>query len=338
MGQSTSSQSDTSSQWYPDFVKNELPVDLKGKTIAVTGCTTGMGHCFARTVIEKRAENVLLLNRDSDRSRKAEETLRQSIVEGSGTKIETIPCDLKDFESIKAAAIKIKSKYEAIDVLVNNAGIMAFDDLATTDGFDVQMQTNHLSHFLLSSQLMPLLNRAAELRGQARIVNHGSKMRAVPDSPLDARYFEKNGGNLGGDSSLAKYKRYQQSKRANLVFTVALSKKLTAADSKVISTVAAPGFAWSNLQTTSHSAQGIVGWGIHMSKVMAQSVEDGTMPLLAAAFSPKATTGTFWAPSQRMELVGPPQNTPIEDRSKNDEACELLWKTSEAATGVKFDI
>ena len=155
-----------------------------------------------------------------------------------------IPCDLQDLESVRKAAEEVKSKYpQGLNVLCNNAGVMALKDEATKDGFDVQMQTNHLSHFLLTKQLYPLLETAANRDGEARIVNHSSIARR--GRALDPKYFGKNGGNLGGNGSSmifggARWVRYQQTKLANLVFTYALHEKLLAKNSKVKAIVAHP--------------------------------------------------------------------------------------------------
>ena len=100
---------------------------------------------------------------------------------------------------------------------------MALPDVATVDGYDVQMQTNHLSHFLLASIVLPALQTAAEVSGSARIVGHSSAARKSPGTPCDAKYYGKNGGDLGGDSAtVPKWERYHQSKLANVLFTGAL--------------------------------------------------------------------------------------------------------------------
>merc|ERR1719193_367839 len=133
-----------------------------------------------------------------------------------------------------------------LDVLCNNAGVMACADVATVDGCDVQMQTNHLSHFLLTQQLWPLLTKAAEERGEARVVNHSSIARK--GKPLGQRYLGPNGGNLGGDSAGAlfngpRWERYHQTKLANLAFTFALRDRClaaTGASSKVKALCAHP--------------------------------------------------------------------------------------------------
>lgn len=106
-----------------------------------------------------------------------------------------------DFDSVRNCAEEVKSAFGKVDVLCCNAGVMAMPDKATKDGYDVQMQTNHLSHFLLTKELYPLLENAAKENGEARVVNHSSGARSYPRTPLGAKYFGKNGGNLGGDGS-----------------------------------------------------------------------------------------------------------------------------------------
>ena len=154
----------------------------------------GTGQIIAQTSVDKGAATVLLLNRPSDRATKAEADLRKSIPEGSKTNVESIPCDLQDFESVKQAASLIKSKYEAIDVLCNNAGVMALEDVATKDGYDVQMQTNHLSHFLLTKELYPLLKKARDLRGEARVVHHSSARSQASWHSIGSQVFGKEWG------------------------------------------------------------------------------------------------------------------------------------------------
>jgi NAD(P)-dependent dehydrogenase (short-subunit alcohol dehydrogenase family) len=114
-------------KYLPAFEADELP-SLDKKVVVITGCTSGTGLVFAKVAVRKGAASVLLLNRPSDRATKAEEYIKAEIPEGSNTKVEAIPCDLQDFESVKAAAKTIKDKYDAVDVLCNNAGVMAMDD------------------------------------------------------------------------------------------------------------------------------------------------------------------------------------------------------------------
>jgi NAD(P)-dependent dehydrogenase (short-subunit alcohol dehydrogenase family) len=337
MGVSTSKPHPIESKWFPEF-EEKLP-SLEGKTVAITGCTSGTGLVVAKTCVKKQAKNVLMLNRSSDRATKAEEEVKTLVKDGQDTHVETIPCDLQDFESVREAARTIKSKYEAVDVLCNNAGVMALDDIATKDGYDVQSQTNHLSHFLLTKELFPLLKRAGELRGEARIVHHSSMARMGP--PLEAKYFEKNGGNLGGDGNSvffggAKWKRYHQTKLANTVMTVELAKRLEGTSTGIKAAVAAPGLAATNLQVTTAQTGGMSGSSMWIMR-MAQSAEDGSMPILAACFDPSTSSGDMWEPSLRGKMVGPAVKVKHDKNSLDPEQGKMLWEKSEAAVG-KFEI
>lgn len=146
----------------------------------------------------------------------------------SKTVIKTVPCDLMDLDSVKQAALQVSDEvelYDGLDVLANNAGIMAFPDIRTINGFDVQMQTNHLSHFLLTQSLLPSLQCAATSREEARIVQHSSGARlfkqgstSSSDGTLEAQYFERCAPNtLGGNALSACGTRYHMTKLANAV-------------------------------------------------------------------------------------------------------------------------
>jgi NAD(P)-dependent dehydrogenase (short-subunit alcohol dehydrogenase family) len=290
----------------------------------------------AKTVASKGASVVLLLNRPSARATAAEQAVKD--VAAEGTVVETIACDLQSFESVKTAAAAVLKKYPAVDVLCNNAGVMALEDTATMDGYDVQMQTNHLSHFLLTRELLPALTKASELRGEARVVNHSSMARL--GAPLQAKYLEKKGGDLGGDGSYfalpfsgGKWDRYHQTKLANVVFTLGLADRLKAVNSKVITTVAAPGFAATNLQASSAGLGSISNLII---SPMSQSGEDGTMPLLSACFLP-AESGEFMEPSLGGKTKGPVAKFELEKECVDAEARKMLWEKSEEACG-KFSI
>lgn len=304
---------------------------LAGKVVAITGCTTGTGYVAARTCARKGA-HVIMLNRTSERSAKAEAALRD---EGTVTPIE---CDLQSFESVRAAAATMREKFaeSGVDVMFNNAAVMALRDRATADGYDVQMQTNHLSHFLLNREVMPLLEKAAADRGGARIVTHSSLARKGP--PLEERYFGKNGdGHLGGDGNSmicggARWKRYHQSKLANTVYTLALQERLETRGCAVAAVACAPGLAATNLQSTTYN-----DGGMYETFVMsfAQSAEDGTMPLLHAGLDGAVKGGEFWEPGKGGGAHGPPART---DLSKEKECVDpavraRLWAWSEAAVG-----
>jgi NAD(P)-dependent dehydrogenase (short-subunit alcohol dehydrogenase family) len=194
------------SKYYPEFERTSVP-NLHGKVVVITGCTTGTGFVAAQCAARKGAEAILMLNRPSERATAAEVSVKEQVPATESTKVETIACDLQDLSSVKEAIKAIQAKYQKIDVLCNNAGVMALEDVATKDGYDIQVQTNHLSHFLLTKELFPLLQKSDD----GRIVQHSSMARH--GGPLEAKYFEKNGGNLGGNGNSmmfqgARWKRY----------------------------------------------------------------------------------------------------------------------------------
>ena len=321
---------------FPTF-KDKMP-DLTGKTFVITGTTSGTGKVAALTLVEKGAR-VLMLNRKSTRSEKVQQDIQSAFPNGD---VQTVECDLQSFESVQLAADQIQSlcAETGIYALINNAGIMAMPDEATEDGFDTQMQTNHLSHFLLTRELFPLLEKAAETHGESRIVNHSSVARkGVPK--LEAKYLEANGGNLGGNGSNmlfgARWKRYGQTKLANAAFTAALHQKLTQAGSKVKALVAHPGFANTELQVTTSNAGGMAGWTSWFAKFVSQSPEDGTLGLLSCAVLPEAKSGEFWGPgSGMMATKGEAKPFGMEKQYDNETTKEMIWSKSCAAIGKDF--
>jgi NAD(P)-dependent dehydrogenase (short-subunit alcohol dehydrogenase family) len=304
--------------------------DMTGKVVVITGTTSGTGYVCAREVAKKGAA-VVLLNRKSER---AENALHQLKMEVPAGKFDAITCDLQSFESVRHAAESIKAKYELVDALINNAGVMALPDQATPDGYDVQMQTNALSHFLLTKELFPLLKKSDE----GRIVNHSSMARLGP--PLESKYFEKKGGELGGDGTQEenfgfqgpRWMRYHQTKLANAAFTYGLKNKLEAANvSNVIPLLAHPGLAKTELATTSASVGGMDAKAEFMN--MAQSAEDGATGIIRAAMDPKAKSGDFYGPSGDGWNGFPELLTP-EDLLFDEANLKVNWEGCEKAVGT----
>ncbi|CAE8667299.1 unnamed protein product [Polarella glacialis] len=319
---------------------------MDGKTVAITGCTTGTGYICAQVCAELGAV-VLMLNRPSARADAALQALQQAV---PGCQAYKVPCDLMSFASVRQAGQQLRSlastsrHHVGLDVLCNNAGIMGMKDEATGDGCDTQMQTNHLSHFLLTAEVWPLLEKAAGLRGEARVVNHSSGARSMPKKPMDATYLQQNGGNLGGDElgwtpfSGARWTRYQQTKLANVVFTYALRDRAAACNSKVKALVAHPGLAATNLQVTSASDGGMgQGFTDFLMSNVAQSGEDGSTGLIRCCCDPEAKSGDFFGPSG-LTGTGPCVLLPSEpEESFADEASrKMLWEVSCEVTKANF--
>ncbi|MGB6035154.1 MAG: SDR family NAD(P)-dependent oxidoreductase [Cryomorphaceae bacterium] len=303
--------------------------NMTGKVVVITGTTSGTGYICAREVAKKGAK-VVLLNRKSERAEKALKELQSEVPDGQ---FDSIECDLQSFASVEDAIAWIKSKYEVIDVLVNNAGVMALEDKSTEDGYDVQMQTNVLSHFLLTKELFPLIAKSKE----GRIVNHSSGARL--GGPLKSEYFGKNGGNLGGDGTEEenfkfqgpRWERYHQTKLANAVFTYALKEKLEQAGiENVMPLLAHPGLALTQLQVTSASTGGMDKDAEFMNQ--AQSAEDGAAGIIRAAMDPEAKSGNFYGPSSGWS--GFPDVLTPEELLYDPENIRTFWEGCEKAVGT----
>ena len=315
---------------------------LEGKTVAITGTTSGTGFVSA-LACGKLGARVLLLNRPSERATAALSELKTKNSNGDFTQID---CDLQSFESVREAAKNLRVLCpEGLDVLCNNAGVMALEDLATDDGFDVQMQTNHLSHFLLTKLCFDLLEHAGNARGEARVVNHSSIARKQVRK-LEAAYLQKTGGNLGGNGASmffggGRWIRYGQTKLANAAFTACLHKKLQAKGSKVKAMVAHPGLAETDLQTTTVKDGGMGEWFTKQLMKMGQSREDGALGILTCIAHPDAQSGQFFGPGMGgmfTALKGPAMGFPLETSYDNPETREILWANSCAAIEEEFNI
>ena len=302
--------------------------DMTGKVVAITGTTSGTGFVCAREVAKKGA-TVILLNRDSQRAEKTLEQLRKDVPEAT---FDWVPCDLQNFEGVRKAMKTIQSKYEVLDILINNAGVMALQDNATSDGYDVQIQTNVLSHFLITKELFPLLKKSE----QARIVNHTSMARLGP--PLEPQYFEAKGGSLGGDGTEEENKnfkgprwmRYHQTKLANAAFTYGLKRKLEEANiTNIIPLLAHPGLALTNLQVTTAKDGGMDGNSAFMNQ--AQTAEDGATGIIRAAMDPEVKSGNFYGPIEGWK--GFPDLLTPEDFLYNDLNVNINWDGCEKAVG-----
>lgn len=324
---------------------------MEGKVFAITGCTSGTGLTLAIAVAELKAK-VLLLNRPSARAEAALAQVKAAAETAGGPEPVAIACDLLSFAKTRAAGEELKKVCGSggLDVLCNNAGIMGNGDDATEDGVDVQMCVNHLAAFLLTKYAMPCLEKAASLRGEARVVQHSSALRCMDEkgweNKLKAKYLEKNGGNLGGTVTVyapggPNYQRYQQSKLANVVFTYALNDRLKAKGSKVKALVAHPGVAPTSLHGGADPGRMMrcLAWMIMHSE------EDGTMGLAMCCCDPNAKSGEFYGPAGKglqqahdsASYKGKAVLLP-EVELADAEAREMLWRVSNETTGAGFKL
>ena len=319
-----------------DKIVGQLP-RLDGKLIAITGTTTGTGNVAAETVLALGGE-LVLFNRKSGRSDSALGVLKEKFPSAAVTQIN---CDLSDFSSVREAAQTYLLKFggRGLDVLTNNAGVMAFDNFTGKDGYDIQMQTNHLSHYLLTHLLFKEIAIAAQKRGEARIVNHASYARKTPPCKLDRVYLEKNvnGDKLGGNWIMSKYKRYQQSKLANVIYTMALHQKLAAQNLNIKALVAHPGYATTSLigSMSQYDSIGTRCFASFANMFEKQSAHDGALPLLYCMASKNVKSGEFYGPNGD-NMVGAPKIIHPEGRCTDKNAKEILISASDVATGVEF--
>lgn len=323
---------------------DDLPKSFNGMTFAITGSSRGMGFALAKRIAE-RGGNLIHLNRSSPHAQKSHEQIA-AIAEPSGGSSLLIDCDLCQFKSVRTAADELRKAVVAkglpLDCLVLNAGLMAQQDVRTGDGYDIQMQANHLSHFLLTSLVFDLLEAAAATRGEARVVSHSSGARNQPDSPLQEDAFEQSWVVKEGSKNpcvgdkwpgMGKWQRYQQSKRANLAFTYALADFIKSRDNcRVKALCAHPGATNSGLQSRTGGSTWVDNFINGLAAVSGHSADDGCLGLALATVKQGVSNGDFFGPKS---LTGEAVLLPDEQKTSYDpEQLRMLWNKSIVATGA----
>lgn len=304
------------------WTKTDMP-DLAGRTFVVTGANSGVGLETARALAEKNA-TVVMACRSLERGEHAVESIR----EGCPTaRVEVMALDLASLASIRSFAAALRAKHPVIDVLVNNAGVMALPRSLTADGFELQLGTNHLGHFALTMLLLPALERAPA-------------PRVVTVASAAHRWGKIRFDDLMGEKSYASWLAYGQAKLANLLFHYELERRLRAAGRKTIAAAAHPGYAATNLQGVGPRMTGskFGGWLMNAgNRILAQSAAHGAWPSLYAATMPDVQGGEYFGPSHLFELRGSPKRVNSNRRSKNEADAKRLWEVSEQLTGIPFD-
>jgi NAD(P)-dependent dehydrogenase (short-subunit alcohol dehydrogenase family) len=301
--------------WHPSDIG-----DLSGRRVLVTGGNSGLGFHAALELLGHGAE-VIIAARSPQKGERAAELLR----EGSGRRPDVLELDLADLSSVRAAADRAK-EYGGIDVLVNNAGVMATPERSTLDGFELQIGTNHLGHFALTGLLLPLLEKSAA----PRVVTVSSFMhRAV-------RGLRRR--DLRGEGHYEKWTAYGRSKLANLLFMYELDRRARAAGSPLLSVGAHPGYAATDL-TVSGPQLGGVGLPERVlaatSTVIGQPAAVGAWPSLYAATAPELIGGTYVGP-RLLGLRGAPSRAVASTVARRPGLASDLWTWSAEATGVDY--
>ena len=297
--------------------------DQTGKVAVVTGANGGLGLETARALAGKGA-HVVMAARNPDKSAIAQSDIRSKTPDAS---LEIRELDLSSLASIRTVAQDLVQHYPRIDLLVNNAGVMAIPERQTVDGFEMQFGVNHLGHFALTALLLASLLRAEA----ARIVNVTSTGRHT-GRPLDPANPHLHG-------SYTPWGAYGQSKLANVHFTLGLQQRLEAAGSSGNSLVAHPGLARTDLQTNSvretggGRSQRFFAW---QAALTGMTPSRGALPQLRAATDPRARGGELYTP--RFINFGSPVRRPLLARTRDQQAIDTLWEVSERETGISLDV
>lgn len=294
--------------------------DLTGKVIIVTGANSGVGFEAAREFARKGAHTILAC-RNMQKAQAAVEKIRAEIPE---SRVEIMELDLEKLASVRSFSENFKSKYERLDVLLNNAGIMMVPYGLTEDGFERQFGTNHLGHFALTGLLVDLL---VDTPG-SRVVNISSNGHRFGKMDFENLMYEN--GNVYNPMDA-----YGRSKLANLLFTNELQRRLEAAGASTIATAAHPGLSDTNL-----SDHILERW--HLEKIkpfigrFLQSAADGALPSLRAAVDPNLSGGDYIGPHGPRESRGYPVLVSSSEASHNVEDAQKLWQVSEELTGIEY--
>jgi len=296
----------------------EIPSQL-GKTAVVTGSTGGLGYEMV-LALAKAGADIILTGRDDRKGQSALDKISREVI---GARIRYEHLDLASLASIADFAQRMQVR-QSLDLLINNAGVMALPRRQTTaDGFEMQFGTNYLGHFALTARLMPLLRRS-------------SGPRVVSVSSLAHRTGSIDFGDLQGTRLYSPWKAYGQSKLACLMFALELQRRSDAAGWNLTSDAAHPGFSRTNLFASGPGGLLSVATDF-AAPFFGHSAADGARPILFAATSPQAKPGAYYGPGGFGELRGAPAPALIMPRARDAATAARLWDVSEKLTGTSFE-
>ncbi|MBI2382539.1 MAG: SDR family NAD(P)-dependent oxidoreductase [Gammaproteobacteria bacterium] len=297
---------------------------LAGKLAVVTGANSGLGYDTALELARRGAE-VVLACRSRD---KTEAAMREMRAAAPGAKLEFMALDLADLASVRGFADAFKARRKRLDLLCNNAGVMALPLTRTRDGFEMQIGTNHLGHFALTGLL---LDRLQSTPG-ARIVNVASMAhRWTRGLDLDDLNFERRRYN--------KWDAYGKSKLANLVFTFELDRRLKKAGGKVLAVAAHPGYSATNLGFAGPAMEKSVLGKLFIevgNALLAQPAAMGALPTLYAATADDMQCGDYVGPDGWRQMRGHPKKVGCRSLARDPELGTRLWGLSQTLTGVRY--
>jgi NAD(P)-dependent dehydrogenase (short-subunit alcohol dehydrogenase family) len=297
-------------------------MDFGGKVFVVTGANSGIGFEAAKVFAAGGASVVLAC-----RSVKKGDEARASIVDAQpSADVEVVGLDLAELASVKRFADAMRARHRAIDVLCNNAGVMAIPRRTTADGFEMQLGTNHLGHFALTGRLLDLL----EASGDARVITVSSMVHRVGKIRFD---------DLQGERRYDKWGAYGASKLANLLFAYELARRVERAGKPITSLAVHPGYAATNLQAVGPTMEGsslMLSINNLGNKVMAQDAAAGALPTIHAATDSSVKNGEYYGPDGLFGMTGKPAKATSSSRSHDTAVAAKLWDVSQSLTGVRY--
>ena len=292
-----------------------------GKLAVVTGATGGLGYQTAMRLAQAGAE-VVLTGRNEAKGREAVSKIRNQFPDAN---IRFEALDLASLASVAGFAGRFASAHSSLDLLINNAGVMALPTRQTTaDGFEMQFGTNYLGHYALTAQLLPLLRRAHQ-------------PRVVSLSSIAHRTGFIQFSDLQGERFYSPWKAYNQSKLAMLMFALELQRRSDAAGRNLMSNASHPGWARTDLFANGPGFGLISLASQFAAPLFSQSAESGALPTLYAATSPQAEGGGYYGPNGLYELRGAPAPARIMPQARDKAAAAKLWDVSQQLTGVSFE-
>jgi NAD(P)-dependent dehydrogenase (short-subunit alcohol dehydrogenase family) len=303
-----------------DWTIADIP-SQHGNTAVITGATGGLGFETALALAGAGA-TVVLTGRNDAKGRQANEKIHGQF---PNAKISYETLDLASLASVADFAARFAAVHPSLDLLINNAGVMALPKRQTTaDGFEMQFGINYLGHYALTARLLPLLRRGH----QPRVVNLSSLAHRSGAIDFD---------DLQGAKSYNPFKAYCQSKLAMLIFALELQRRSDAAGWGLMSNAAHPGFARTDLMANGPGTEGLMGlFGKILQPFASHSAAAGALPTLFAATSPAAKRAGYYGPNGFYEMKGSPSPAKILPRAKDATVNARLWDVSAALTGVTF--
>lgn len=304
------------------WTQQDMP-DQTGKVVVVTGANSGLGFESSKTLAEKGA-TVVMAVRNMEKGERAKADILKAV---PGASLDLMKLDVGSLDSVHEFAATFKDKYARLDILLNNAGLMAIPRQETADGFEMQLGVNHLGHFALTGLLLDVITNTPN----ARIHNVTSTANFMGSINFD---------DLMGEQEYGRWTAYGQSKLANVFFTFELQKRLTAAGFDTIANVSHPGLVIGNLQANSVQQSGtwMEGWIYRISRLfLARDVSQGVRPMLYAMTAEDAKGGVLYGPKY-IHHLGPVAETRANQAAYDAAALERFWEVSEELTGVTYEV